>query len=141
MDVKSEHINRSILLNNVMTRTAFFKDAWNNIYEFPTKEVFTIGRNQACDITVPPGKNRINPPEENSEQYTQFAMTISRTHATILRKENKHYIIDNGSTRGTFILLPESTQWRKVETNEEAILLPRTKIRLGMWELEFFAEQ
>jgi len=71
-----------------------------------------LGRDESCEITI----------EDHS---------ASRRHARIIRKANKFFVVDMGSTNGTWV-------------NEEAVQIHELKsgdcIRVGRWVFKFFNE-
>lgn len=76
-----------------------------------TKDYFTLGRGKDRDVVL------------------GFSNMISRKHCSILRKNNKYYLMDEGSTKGTFL------NGKKCQPMVQTPLADGDTI--GIWELSF----
>ena len=57
--------------------------------------------------------------------------TVSRAHALIALEEWTVRLSDHGSANGTYIAMPNSTDWQPVAQNGRLVLTPGTTIKLG----------
>ncbi len=63
--------------------------------------------------------------------------TVSRAHALIALEEWTVRLSDHGSANGTYITMPNSTDWQQVPQNGRVVLVPGTTIKLGNRTLKF----
>ena len=63
--------------------------------------------------------------------------TVSRAHALIALEDWTVRLSDHGSANGTYITMPNSTDWQPVPPNGRIVLTPGTTIKLGNRTLKF----
>jgi FHA domain len=63
--------------------------------------------------------------------------TVSRAHALIALEDWTVRLSDHGSANGTFIAMPNSTDWQPVPPNGRIVLTPGTTIKLGNRTLKY----
>lgn len=69
----------------------------------------------------------------NRADLVLASRTVSGVHATIIIDENKHYLIDNESTNGTFL------NGTKLNSNERVLLHTGDMIKLAHTNLTFIS--
>ncbi len=63
--------------------------------------------------------------------------TVSRAHALIVLEDWSVRISDHGSANGTYIAMPNSSDWQPVPPNGRIVLTPGTTIKLGNRTLKY----
>lgn len=63
--------------------------------------------------------------------------TVSRAHALISLEDWSVRLSDHGSANGTYIAMPNSTDWQPVPPNGRIVLTPGTTIKLGNRTLKY----
>lgn len=63
--------------------------------------------------------------------------TVSRAHALISLEDWTVRLSDHGSANGTYIAMPNSTDWQPVPPNGRIVLTPGTTIKLGNRTLKY----
>jgi FHA domain len=63
--------------------------------------------------------------------------TVSRAHALIALEEWTVRLSDHGSANGTYIAMPNSSDWQPVPQNGRVVLVPGTTIKLGNRTLKY----
>ncbi len=63
--------------------------------------------------------------------------TVSRAHALIALEDWTVRLSDHGSANGTYIAMPNSTEWQPVPPNGRIVLTPGTTIKLGNRTLKY----
>ncbi len=63
--------------------------------------------------------------------------TVSRAHALIALEDWTVRLSDHGSANGTYIAMPNSTDWQPVPPNGRIVLTPGTTIKLGNRTLKY----
>jgi hypothetical protein len=63
--------------------------------------------------------------------------TVSRAHAMISLEDWTVRLSDHGSANGTYIAMPNSTDWQPVPPNGRIVLTPGTTIKLGNRTLKY----
>jgi hypothetical protein len=65
------------------------------------------------------------------------AVTMSRVHAKVQLVDWSVVLVDAGSANGTFVAAPGETEWTRLPSGGQAVLLPGTKVALGGRTLVF----
>ncbi|MFC1682354.1 FHA domain-containing protein [Nanoarchaeota archaeon] len=86
-----------------------------------TKDKTTIGRSNDNDIVTQEG---------DSYHIKKIADLVSRTHAVVISDEGRHFLVDNGSTNGTYVLVG-NVKTRRLEKGEKYPLEDEDTFSLG----------
>jgi len=57
--------------------------------------------------------------------------TLSRVHAEVRATERDVYLLDRGSTNGTFVWNPGAQQWERLAPDQPRVIEPGAQISFG----------
>ncbi|WP_340539844.1 FHA domain-containing protein [Nocardioides sp. GXZ039] len=85
---------------------------------------YLLGRDPGSDERVRSGEVRGVPIQDTSNQ-------ISRVHARLELRGWDVVLIDNASTNGTYLNLPQSPGWQRMQSGGSHVLVQGTRVRIG----------
>lgn len=102
-----------------------------DVYEEPVFPYLIREKTQE-KISVNKTSFRIGKERQYCDYFVSNNNAVSRSHADIITKETRYYIIDNNSTNKTYV------DGRVIPVQKEIEIFPGTKIRLGNEEFVFY---
>ncbi|NYJ02304.1 hypothetical protein HNR19_003002 [Nocardioides thalensis] len=94
---------------------------------------YLLGRDPASDERVRSGAFRALPVIDTSNQ-------VSRVHARVELRGPDAVLVDNVSTNGTYVHVPQTDDWMRMPPGGELVLVHGTRVRIGHRTLAFDAK-